>query len=70
MDSVSFDPEAVHLQMEEIKQEMKDDTFYYLVNIFTLITNILGTADDTIKYIKEFPHDHHYYSGPTTTPIS
>ena len=47
MADVSFDPEAVQLQMEEIRQEFQDYTFYYLINIPTPNTNLLDDFDDT-----------------------
>ena len=32
---ISFEPEKVHLQLEEIRQEIQDATSYYLINIPT-----------------------------------
>ena len=70
MASFSFDPDIVHLQMEQIKQYIQDATSDYLVNITTPNTNLLDTADDTIKYIKAFFQACHSYPGPPTTPTS
>ena len=70
MDSVSLDPDSVHLQMEDINQDIQDATSYYLVNTLTTSTNILDTVDEKIKYIKAFLYNHHSYPKPPTTPIS
>ena len=56
--SVSLDPEAMNLQMEDIKQDIQDTTFNYLVNTHKPNTRLLYTADDIIKYIKVFLHTH------------
>ena len=70
MASVSFGPESVYLQMEEIKQDIQNSTSNYLVNIPVSNTNLIDTSDDTIKYIKVLLQAHHSYPGPITTPIS
>ena len=57
----------VHLQMEYIKQDIQDATFYYLISTHIPDTNLLNTADDTIKYIGGFIQTHHSYSEPQTT---
>ena len=69
MTSVSFEPEAVHIHTEEINQHIQDATSNYLVKIPTPNTNLLDTADDTIKHIHEFLQAHHSYPGPPTAPI-
>ena len=50
--SVSLDPETMHLQMEDINQDIEEATFDHLIRTLTPETNLLYTADDTIKYIK------------------
>ena len=64
---VSLDPEAVHLQIEYINQDLQDATSNYLVSISTPDTNLLDTTDETIKYIKSSIQPHHYYTEYTTT---
>ena len=66
-DCVSLDPEAVHLQMEDIKKDIQYATSYHLVNTPTPDKNILDTADDTINYIKAFLQPHHSYYLSSTT---
>ena len=61
LDYVSLDQEAVHLQMEDIKQDIQDATSNYLVSISTPDTNILDNTDNTVKCIKSFLQPHHYY---------
>ena len=51
MASVYFDQETVHLQMEEIRQEIQDATYDYIVNISTTNTYLLYTADEKMNYI-------------------
>ena len=46
-----FDPETVHLQMEETRQEIHDATYDYIVNISTTNTYLLYTADEKMNYI-------------------
>ena len=70
MESFSLDPEVVYLQMEEIKQDIKDTTSDYCINTPTPNINILVTADETIKYTKALLQPHHSYPEPTTTPTS
>ena len=70
MESFSLDPEVVYLQMEEIKQDIKDTTSDYCINTPTPNINILVTADETIKYTKALLQPHHSYPEPPTTPIS
>ena len=60
--SASLYPAAVHLQMEGIKQDIQDVTSYYLVKTPIPDKNLLGTADEKIKYIKSFIHPRHSYS--------
>ena len=48
-DFVSFEPEKVHLQMEEIRKESQGATSDYLVNIPTPTKNILDNTDGTIN---------------------
>ena len=69
MDFVSFELEAVHLQMEEIKKDIQDATNSYIINIPSPNTNLLDTDDNTIKYIQALIQDHHSYPGPLTAPI-
>ena len=52
MSFVSLEPDAVRLKIEEIKHNIQDATYDYLIKIPTPNTNLLNTADDTIKYIK------------------
>ena len=52
MSFVSLEPDAVRLKIEEIKHNIQDATYNYLIKIPTPNTNLLNTADDTIKYIK------------------
>ena len=65
--SASLYPAAVHLQMEGIKQDIQDVTSYYLVKTHIPDKNLLGTADEKIKYIKSFIHPRHSYSYSQTT---
>ena len=44
--SVFLDPETVHLQMEDTKQDIKYDNSDYLVSTPTIDKNILDNADD------------------------
>ena len=67
---VSFDPEAVHLHMEEIRQDIQVATSDYLINSPTYNKNILDAVDETISYIEALLQAHHSYTGPTTNPIS
>ena len=46
---VSFDPEKVHLQMEENRKESQGATSDYLVNTTTPNKNILDNTDGTIN---------------------
>ena len=62
MTYISLYTEAEQLQMEYIKQDIQYATSDYPINTPTPSTNILGTADDRIKYIKEFLH-------PPASPI-
>ena len=50
-DFVHFKPETVHLQLEEIRQEIQDSTSDYLINIPKPNKIFLRTADETINYI-------------------
>ena len=68
--SVSFEPETVHLQMEEIRQEIQVATSNYLVSIPTPNTNIIDAADKKPNYIEAFFQAHNSYPGPLATPIS
>ena len=68
--SVSLNPEAVHLQMEEINQDIQASTSNYLINTPTTNTNILIAYDEKIKYIKAFLQLLHIYPEPPTTPSS
>ena len=70
MASVSFDPEAVHPPMEEIKQGIKGANYNSFFNTPTPNTKLLNTSDDRIKDIKIFLQPHHLYPEPTSTPIS
>ena len=47
--------------MEDIKKDIKDATFDYLVKNSTPDTNLLDDTDDTVKDIKELLQTHHYY---------
>ena len=67
---VSLYLEAVHLQIEDIKQDIQDSTSYYLFNTPTPNTNLLNITNDKTKYIQEFIQTCHSYSEPPTTPIS
>ena len=60
----------MHLQMDEIRQEIQDATSDYLVNIPTPNINIINTSYETINYIKELFQAHHYCTITQTTPIS
>ena len=68
--SVSLEPEAVHLQTEDTKQDIQDPTSDYLFNTSIPNNNILDVDDDTIKYSKEFLQPRHSYPEPPTTPNS
>ena len=68
--SISFDPETVQLQMEEISQEIQDVTSDCLVKIPIPNRNLLDTYHETINYIEAFLQDHHSYTGPPSTTIS
>ena len=59
--SVSLDPEAVHLQMEETNQDIQDTNSAYFVNTYTTNTTLLDTSDETIKYIEELIHPLYSY---------
>ena len=62
--------ESVHLQMDDIKQDIQESTSGYLVNTSTPNTNLLGAANYTIKYIKAFLQPLRPYPEPPVTPIS
>ena len=64
---ISLYPETVHIQMEEIKQDIKDATSDYLISTPIPDITILRKYDDTIKYIKELIQLHHYYYEYQTT---
>ena len=66
---VYLDLDAVHPQLENIKQNIQDATFYYLVNTHIPENNLIYTADYTIKYIKEFLHPIHSYSESQMTQV-
>ena len=55
--------------MEEIKQEIQDDTSNYLFNIPTPNENLRDTTDEITNYIYASPQDHHSYTLPMNTPI-
>ena len=70
--SVSYEPEIVHLQLEEIRQDIQDiqDASYnYLVNMHRPNTYLMGTACETINYITQLFQEHHYYPRLPSTPI-
>ena len=68
--SVSLDPELVHVQMADTKQDIQEDTSYRLSSTPTPNTNLLDTNNDTIKYIKAFINPLHSCTEPLTNPIS
>ena len=47
--SVSYQTETVHLQLEEIRQDIQDANSDYLANIPTPDTNIMDAADETMN---------------------
>ena len=67
---VSFNLEALRIQIEGIKQDIQGTNSNYLINIPTPNTNIMNTSDDTTKDIKAFLQTNHFYHWPPTTPIS
>lgn len=69
-ESVSLYPESVHLQMEEISQEIQDATTDYLINSPSTNINLLDTVDETINYIEALLQTNHSYPGPMYTPNS
>ena len=61
-----LDPEAVHLKMEDIKQDIQDITSDCLVSAPIPDKNLFDATDDTINYIKEFIQPYHSYSESCT----
>ena len=47
--SVSYQLETVHLQLEEIRQDIQDATSDYPIKIPTANTNLMDAADETMN---------------------
>ena len=67
---VSYVSKTIHLQLEDISQDIQDATHNYVTSISTPNTYLLGTDDETTNCITEFFKYHHFYPETQYTPTS